>query len=98
MDDPNYAAYSETCSNLNHSTGSRSVKRHFDTSVKTLVYHPSRTRAIPKFNPSTVRQANSLGGIGFIGKILKFLMNIIQNLKDLIELWIWLNMPCIQRY
>ena len=72
MDDPNYAALlSVFGSNLNHSTGSRSVKRHFDSSVKTLVYHPSQTRAIPQ--NSILQQlgmlANTLGGIGtFIRK------------------------------
>ena len=72
MDDPNYAALlSVFGSNLNHSTGSRSVKRQFDSSVKTLVYHPSQTRAIPQ--NSILQQlgmlANTLGGIGtFIRK------------------------------
>ena len=66
MDDPNYTALlSVFGSNLNHSTGSRSVKRHFDSSVKTLVYHPSQTRAIPQ--NSILQQlgmlANTLGGI-----------------------------------
>ena len=67
MDDPNYAALLNIFgSNLTHSTGSRSVKRHVDNSVKTLVYHPSQTRAIPQ--NSILQQlgmlANSLGGIG----------------------------------
>ena len=72
MDDPNYAALLNVFgSNLTHSTGSRSVKRHFDSSVKTLVYHPSQTRAIPQ--NSILQQlgmlANTLGGIGtFIRK------------------------------
>ena len=51
---------------LTHSTGSRAVKRFVDGSVKTLVYHPSQTRAIPQ--NSILQQlgmmANSLGGIG----------------------------------
>ena len=67
MDDPNYAALLNIFgSNLTHSTGSRSVKRHIDGSMKTLVYHPRQTRAIPQ--NSTLQQlgmlANSLGGIG----------------------------------
>ena len=67
MDDPNYAALLNVFgSNLTHSTGSRSVKRHVDNSIKTLVYHPSQTRAIPQ--NSILQQlgmlANSLGGIG----------------------------------
>ncbi len=67
MDDPNYAALLNVFgSNLTHATGSRSVKRHVDTSIKTLVYHPSQTRAIPQ--NSILQQlgmlANSLGGIG----------------------------------
>ena len=72
MDDPNYAALLNVFgSNLTHSTGSRSVKRHLDNSMKTLAYHPSQTRAIPQ--NSILQQlgmlANSLGGIGrFIRK------------------------------
>ncbi|MBS92052.1 MAG: hypothetical protein CMM95_03255 [Rickettsiales bacterium] len=67
MDDPNYAALLNIFgSNLTHSTGSRAVKRHMDGSMKTLVYHPRQTRAIPQ--NSTLQQlgmmANSLGGIG----------------------------------
>ena len=67
MDDPNYAALLNVFgSNLTHSTGSRAVKRHMDGSMKTLVYHPRQTRAIPQ--NSTLQQlgmmANSLGGIG----------------------------------
>ena len=49
MDDPNYAALLNVFNvNLNHSTGSRAVKRFVDGSGKTLVYHPSQTRAIPQ--------------------------------------------------
>ena len=72
MDDPNYAALLNVFgSNLTHSTGSRSVKRHIDYVYETLVYHPSQTRAIPQ--NSILQQlgmlANSLGGVGrFIGK------------------------------
>ncbi len=67
MDDPNYAALLNVFGqNLFHSTGSRAVKRHMDGSLKTLVYHPSQTRAIPQ--NSILHQlgmlANSLGGIG----------------------------------
>ena len=63
MDDPNYAVLlSVYGSNLNHSTGSRSVKRHFDTSVKTLVYHPSHQSYPSKFNPSTVRHVGKFIG------------------------------------
>ncbi|MEE2694995.1 MAG: phosphoenolpyruvate carboxylase [Pseudomonadota bacterium] len=67
MDDPNYATLLNVFgSNLTHSTGSRTIKRHTDSSIKTLVYHPSQTRAIPQ--NSILQQlgmlANSLGGIG----------------------------------
>ena len=67
MDDPNYAALLNVFgTNIFHSTGSRSVKRVHDTSIKTLVFHPSQTRAIPQ--NSILQQlgmlANSLGGIG----------------------------------
>ena len=67
MDDPNYAALLNVFgSNLLHSSGSRAVKRQNDSGVKTLVYHPSQTRAIPQ--NSILQQlgmlANSLGGIG----------------------------------
>jgi len=67
MNDPNYAALLNVFGvNLTHSTGSRAVKRFVDGSVKTLVYHPSQTRAIPQ--NSILQQlgmmANSLGGIG----------------------------------
>ena len=49
MNDPNYAALLNVFGvNLTHSTGSRAVKRFVDGSVKTLVYHPSQTRAIPQ--------------------------------------------------
>jgi phosphoenolpyruvate carboxylase len=72
MDNPNYAALLNIFStNLIHSTGSRAVKRQTDTGIKTLVYHPSQTRAIPQ---NCILQqlgmlANSLGGIGkFIKK------------------------------
>ena len=67
MNDPNYATLLNVFGvNLTHSTGSRSVKRFVDGSAKTLVYHPSQTRAIPQ--NSILQQlgmmANSLGGIG----------------------------------
>jgi len=72
MDDPNYAALLNIFgTNLIHSTGSRAVKRQTDSGIKTLVYHPSQTRAIPQ---NCILQqlgmlANSLGGIGrFINK------------------------------
>ncbi len=83
MDDPNYAALLNVFgSNLTHSTGSRSVKRHIDSSIKTLVYHPSQTRAIPQ--NSILQQlgmlANSLGGVGrFIGKDQKKFVKIYNN-------------------
>ena len=72
MNDTNYAALlSVFSSNMLHSTGSRAIKRQHDSGVKTLVYHPSQTRAIPQ--NSMLQQlgmlANSLGGIGkFIRK------------------------------
>ena len=72
MNDANYAALlSVFSSNILHSTGSRAIKRQHDSGVKTLVYHPSQTRAIPQ--NSILQQlgmlANSLGGIGkFIRK------------------------------
>ncbi len=67
MDDPNYAVLLNIFgSNITHSTGSRSVKRHIDGSMKTLSFHPSQTRAIPQ--NSVLQQigmmANSLGGFG----------------------------------
>ena len=67
MDDPNFATLlSVFGSNILHSTGSRAIKRQNDTGVKTLVYHPSQTRAIPQ--NSILQQlgmfANSLGGVG----------------------------------
>ena len=67
MDDPSYAVLLNIFgSNITHSTGSRSVKRHIDGSMKTLSYHPSQTRAIPQ--NSVLQQigmmANSLGGFG----------------------------------
>jgi phosphoenolpyruvate carboxylase len=67
MDDPNYAALLNIFgSNILHSSGSRAIKRQNDTGVKTLVYHPSQTRAIPQ--NSILQQlgmlANSLGGVG----------------------------------
>ncbi len=72
MDDPNYAALLNIFgTNLIHSTGSRAVKRQTDSGIKTLVYHPSQTRAIPQ---NCILQqlgmlANSLGGVGrFINK------------------------------
>ena len=83
MDDPNYAALLNVFgSNLTHSTGSRSVKRHIDSSIKTLVYHPSQTRAIPQ--NSMLQQlgmlANSLGGIGgFIRKDQKKFLRIYNG-------------------
>ncbi len=83
MDDPNYAALLNVFgSNLTHSTGSRSVKRHVDSSIKTLAYHPSQTRAIPQ--NSILQQlgmlANSLGGIGrFIRKDQKKFMKIYEK-------------------
>ena len=83
MDDPNYAALLNVFgSNLTHSTGSRSVKRHLDNSMKTLAYHPSQTRAIPQ--NSILQQlgmlANSLGGIGrFIRKDQK---NFLRFYKE----------------
>ncbi len=83
MDDPNYAALLNVFgSNLTHSTGSRSVKRHIDSSIKTLVYHPSQTRAIPQ--NSILQQlgmlANSLGGVGrFIGKDPKKFVRLYNN-------------------
>ena len=83
MDDPNYAALLNVFgSNLTHSTGSRSVKRHIDSSIKTLVYHPSQTRAIPQ--NSILQQlgmlANSLGGIGgFIRKDQKKFLRIYNG-------------------
>ena len=67
MDDPNYAALLNVFSvNLTHSTGSRAVKRFVDGSSKTLVYHPSQTRAIPQNNilQQLGMLANSLGGVG----------------------------------
>ncbi len=72
MDNPNYASLLSIFGpNILHSTGSRAVKRQHDRGVKTLVYHPSQTRAIPQ--NSILQQlgmlANSLGGIGkFIRK------------------------------
>ncbi len=83
MDDPNYAALLNVFgSNLTHSTGSRSVKRHIDSSIKTLVYHPSQTRAIPQ--NSILQQlgmlANSLGGVGrFIRKDQKKFINMYNK-------------------
>lgn len=96
MDDPNYATLLNVFgSNLTHSTGSRSVKRHVDSSIKTLAYHPSQTRAIPQ--NSILQQlgmlANSLGGIGryirkdskkfikYYGKSERFrrIMDIVQH-------------------
>ena len=83
MDDPNYAALLNVFgSNLTHSTGSRSVKRHIDSSMKTLVYHPSQTRAIPQ--NSILQQlgmlANSLGGIGrFIRKDQKKFIKVYDK-------------------
>ena len=83
MDDPNYAALLNVFgSNLTHSTGSRSVKRHIDSSIKTLVYHPSQTRAIPQ--NSILQQlgmlANSLGGVGtFIRKDQKKFVNVYNK-------------------
>ena len=83
MDDPNYAALLNVFgSNLTHTTGSRSVKRHVDTSIKTLAYHPSQTRAIPQ--NSILQQlgmlANSLGGIGkFIRKDQKKFLRIFDR-------------------
>ena len=83
MDDPNYAALLNVFgSNLTHSTGSRAIKRHVDSSMKTLAYHPSQTRAIPQ--NSILQQlgmlANSLGGIGrFIRKDQK---NFIRYYKE----------------
>ena len=67
MDNPNYAALLNVFgSNILHSSGSRAIKRQNDSGVKTLVYHPSQTRAIPQ--NSILQQlgmlANSLGGIG----------------------------------
>ena len=91
MDDPNYAALLNVFgSNLTHSTGSRSVKRHIDSSIKTLVYHPSQTRAIPQ--NSILQQlgmlANSLGGVGrFIGKDQKNSSKYTTIPRDLKELW-----------
>ena len=67
MDDPNYAALLNVFSvNLTHSTGSRAVKRFVDGSSKTLVYHPSQTRAIPQNNilQQLGMLANTLGGVG----------------------------------
>ena len=67
MDDPNYAALLNVFNvNLSHSTGSRAVKRFVDGSAKTLVYHPSQTRAIPQNNilQQLGMLANSLGGVG----------------------------------
>ena len=95
MDDPNYAALlSVFGSNLNHSTGSRSVKRHFDSSVKTLAYHPSQTRAIPQ--NSILQQlgmlANTLGGVGtFIRKDPKVFNDVyrkserFRRIMDMVE-------------
>ena len=83
MDDPNYAALLNVFgSNLTHSTGSRAVKRHMDGSMKTLVYHPRQTRAIPQ--NSTLQQlgmmANSLGGIGkFLRKDQKSFLEYYRN-------------------
>ncbi len=67
MDDPNFATLlSVFGTNILHSTGSRAIKRQSETGVKTLVYHPSQTRAIPQ--NSILQQlgmfANSLGGVG----------------------------------
>ena len=75
MDDPNYAVLLNVFgTNISHSTGSRAVKRHMDGSIKTLVFHPRQTRAIPQNN--VLQQlgmlANSLGGIGkFLRKDFK---------------------------
>tara|TARA_A100001015_G_scaffold191824_1_gene213758 strand:+ start:28 stop:3060 length:3033 start_codon:yes stop_codon:yes gene_type:complete len=75
MDDPNFATLLGIFgSNILHSTGYRAIKRQNDSGVKTLVYHPSQTRAIPQ--NSMLQQlgmlANSLGGIGqFIRKDYK---------------------------
>ena len=83
MNDPNYAALLNVFGvNLTHSTGSRAVKRFVDGSVKTLVYHPSQTRAIPQ--NSILQQlgmmANSLGGIGmFLRKNPKQFLEYYNN-------------------
>ena len=79
MDDPNYATLLNIFgSNITHSTGSRSVKRHVDGSFKALSFHPSQTRAIPQ---NTVLQqlgmlANTLGGVG---KFLRKDLSKFQN-------------------
>ena len=79
MDDPNYATLLNIFgSNITHSTGSRSVKRHVDGSFKALSFHPSQTRAIPQ---NTVLQqlgmlANTLGGVG------KFLRKDVNKFKN----------------
>ena len=92
MDDPNYAALLNNFSvNLTHSTGSRAVKRFVDGSSKTLVYHPSQTRAIPQNNilQQLGMLANSLGGVGkFLRKTLSNLINTIKHQADLEESWI----------
>lgn len=67
MDDPNYATLLNVFgSNIIYPTGSRSVKRQNDSGVKTLVYHPSQTRAIPQ--NAVLQQlgilANTIGGVG----------------------------------
>ena len=83
MDDPNYAALLNVFNvNLTHSTGSRAVKRFIDGSAKTLVYHPSQTRAIPQ--NAILQQlgmlANSLGGVGrFLRKNPKEFLKYYKN-------------------
>ncbi len=83
MDDPNYASLLNIFkSNLIHSTGSRAVKRQSDSGIRTLVYHPSQTRAIPQ---NCILQqlgmlANSLGGVGkFIKKDPKNFNEFYKN-------------------
>ena len=83
MDDPNYAALLNVFgSNILYSTGSRSVKRQHESGTKTLVYHPSQTRAIPQ--NSVLQQlgmlANTLGGVGnFLRKDPKKFTDYYKN-------------------
>ena len=83
MDDPNYAALLNVFgSNILYSTGSRAVKRQHESGTKTLVYHPSQTRAIPQ--NSVLQQlgmlANTLGGVGnFLRKDPKKFTDYYKN-------------------
>ena len=83
MDDPNYAALLNVFgSNLTHSTGSRSVKRHIDFFYKdTCLSSQSDKSNTSEFDPSTTWNASKLsGGVGrFIGKDQKKFVKIYNN-------------------